>query len=139
MSFYRKPRTTEDVDLLFLSESNAPTEVLNFKHNSPHVFEDKKYGVEVEIFTPTLIGVPESLVKKVIDTAVEREGILVASLEGMLALKLTSAADSHSRRRKDEADAFDLVSFKPDVDMSDWDLSEGALRILAECKADLRR
>lgn len=63
LSFYSPPRETTDIDLLFLSDEQIPEKVDGFKRHRPHGFEEKKtqVEVEVEVFTPSSIGIPRSV------------------------------------------------------------------------------
>jgi predicted nucleotidyltransferase len=122
MSFYSKPRYTEDVDLLFI-DLDLPKEIPGFARNQTHALTNKKTHVEVELVTPELVNVPSSVFKKVVATAKEIDGLKVASVEGLIVLKLFGS-DSVKRESQDTADIERLVESKPDVDLSDWSLSQ---------------
>ena len=52
LSFYVKPRTTEDADFLYLSETDIPTEVVGFKKMRAHSFRENRTHVEVDYSKP---------------------------------------------------------------------------------------
>lgn len=122
MSFYTKPRYTEDVDLLFLHQRDIPDSVVGFKKHRPGAFEERVTHVEIEVNTPESFHLPTHIAKKVFDTAVKHGDLLVASREGMVALKLC-AAGTPKREYKDMADVVSLLE-STDVDMSDWLLTD---------------
>ena len=88
MSYYLKPRYTEDVDLIFISESEVPKNVYKFRKNRPHSFEHIKTGVEVEIITPNHIDSNSDFFKVIFDNSIISDGIRIASPESLIALKL---------------------------------------------------
>ncbi len=119
MSFYAKPRYTEDIDLLFLEDHEVPKEVEGFKKHRLSAFEDREDNVEVELVTATSIGIPQVVARKVIETAVEYDGIRVASLEAMVVLKLYGS-DNPRRLHHDMADVDRILENHPNVDLSGW-------------------
>lgn len=126
LGLYARPRQTQDVDLLFLSPSDVPvTPVTGFKRHRTGAFQDNRTQVELEIVTPQSVGLPEALVRKVFDTAVTVDNLKVASLEGMIALKLWGAV--HPKRRlRDLADIQAMIESNPEFElqhMQDWKLS----------------
>ena len=56
MGLYAKPRTTFDIDILFISETNIPDSVIGFKKIRPHSFEHIKTNVEVEVLSPEYLN-----------------------------------------------------------------------------------
>lgn len=132
MSFYAKPRTTEDVDLLYLSIGNIPSDdqVPGFKRYRRGAFREKDTHVDIEVTTPeSFLDLPHSVALKVIQTAVNHGGIKVASLEGMVALKLCSAL-APKRLFKDMADIVALLENSPELSMSHWELNHKQLELL---------
>jgi hypothetical protein len=88
LSYHARPRMTQDLDFLFLSASDVPDQVPGFGRDGPNAFRHDGTHVEVKIVTSDLIGVPRTVVEKVIDTATESDGIHVATAAGLIALKL---------------------------------------------------
>lgn len=125
LSYYAKPRYTEDADFLFLEEKDIPTEVNGFrKPPKRKAFEEKKTQVLVETITPHSFKppIPDSIAKKVMDTAVQKGSLRIASLEGLVALKLCSS------RLRDYADIVDLLNSTDSTpDMSNWHLDSTKL------------
>jgi hypothetical protein len=125
MSFYLRPRYTEDVDLLFLTEDDLPDTVYKFKRIRPHSFEHIRTGVEVEMVTPELVGQNPDLFKKVYERSVISDGIRIASPVCLIALKL----GRFIQRDRDDISA--LYSYCKDndisVDLSDYGLPQESL------------
>ena len=137
MSFYAKPRTTDDVDLLFLEASEIPGEVVGFKRYRPGAFREKETHVDIEVTTPASFDLlTPAVARKVMETAVEFDGLKVASREGMLALKLCGA-QTPKRKFKDLADVVSLLDGNVGLPMDDWPLSNEALRLLGEIRIHL--
>lgn len=137
MSFYAKPRTTDDVDLLFLEPSDIPEEVPGFKRYRAGAFQENATHVEVEVTTPySFENLPIAVVRKVLSTAVEFDGLKVASREGMIALKLCSA-QVPKRRFKDMADVASLLDGNLNLSMTAWSLGADALLLLDEIRSTL--
>jgi hypothetical protein len=72
--------------------------------------------VAVHVVTPTSIRVPLEIAQEVARTAIQSDGVLVASESGLVALKL------FQRSRQDEADILALVKTGR-VDLSRFPLS----------------
>ena len=88
LSFYTKPRETTDVDILFLSDEDIPTDIPGFKRVRKGALQENKTHVEIETCSASNINLPQSVVRKVFDTSHDHGGLRVASLEAMIVLKL---------------------------------------------------
>ena len=116
---HARPRTTMDVDVLFLClPVDIRSKVLDkFKMRRDHALTHKATGVEVEVLDARFLNLPDQLVNMVIDTAHHDPiGLLVASVEGIIALKLQRGTP------QDRADIFALISAQGVRDMSEWPL-----------------
>ena len=135
MSFYAAPRATTDVDLLYLSSSAVPMAVEGFKRHRKGVFQDKATHVEIEVTDPASVKLPLAVVRRVIETAITIDKIKVASLEGLIALKLYGALTA-SRKFKDLGDVQRLVQQHPYVvvDAAEWCLTPQQQAWLTEIK-----
>lgn len=122
MSFYAKPRNTEDVDLLFLTQAAIPETVAGFKRTRLGAFQENKQHVEIEVVHPSSISIPHQLALKVYATARTVDGIKVASAEGLVALKLY-ASDNPRRTLRDLGDVERIIE-NVKVDMSGWGLTK---------------
>ena len=124
MSFYAAPRTTMDIDLLFLSKKDIPKTVKGFQKQGPSAFLEIKNNIVVDVKTPEAFNglVPPEIAQKIFHTAINHGGILVASREGMIALKLCGAEIA---RRKFQylGDVQRLMEEPLDVSTHDWDLA----------------
>jgi hypothetical protein len=115
--YYTRPRTTTDLDILFLSVKDIPIQVDGFKRTRPGAFVHKSTHVEVEVIAPETINLSAELVSKVFNTAVVSDGIRVASPTGLVALKLQRMS------RYDEGDIWGLIETGK-VDLSGWPISQ---------------
>jgi hypothetical protein len=115
LSYYVKPRTTEDVDILFLSKDDIPTTLVNFKRTRLGAFQHNKTHVEIEVVTPETINLPIDIAKKIFTTSNESNGIRVASPSGIIACKLGRF------NRRDQADIEDLI-LSQEIDMTPFNL-----------------
>ena len=88
MSYYNRPRYTEDVDLIFLSDDEIPNSVFKFRKNRRHSFEHIKTGVEIETLSPEYINKDKDFFKVIFDNCIETDGIKIASPVSLIALKL---------------------------------------------------
>ena len=96
LSYYNRPRYTEGVDLIFLSDEEIPNNVYKFRRNRKHSFEHIKTGVEVEVeaLSPSVINKNEDFFKCVFEDSIESDGIKIASPVSLIALKLSRFNDS---------------------------------------------
>jgi hypothetical protein len=137
LSYYIKPRYTEDVDLIFLTKNDIPLSVNKFKRNRPSAFNHIKTGVEVELLTPGHINQTTTLFKNIFQTAIESDGIKIASPLGLIALKLF-------RSKTKEQDRIDIINlcrycYENDIelDLTLFELSKEELDIFEEIKGGI--
>ena len=116
VSMYSRARSTEDIDILYREESDVPDNLTGFRKFRAHSFRHNQTHVEVETLTPDFLRIPKSIVNQVFDTAVQMGTLRVASVEGIIALKLVST------RHKDMSDVITLLQHNPNIDMSSWNL-----------------
>jgi hypothetical protein len=117
VSFYGKARMTQDCDFLFLSPQSVPEQVQGFKRVRAHAFQHNATHVEIEMLDSVFLNIEQSLVDRIIETAVEHDGIKVASREGLICSKLGRFS------RQDQADIEHLLEGHA-VDLAAWPLSE---------------
>lgn len=122
VSFYGLPRTTMDVDFMFLSPSDVPNEVQGFKKIRAHAFQHNQTHVEIEVLDPSYLGLPQDLVQAVFDTAVTMDGMKVASKSGIIALKL------FRMKRYDQGDVEQLAALG-DIDLTPFHLSQDKIDV----------
>jgi hypothetical protein len=129
LSYYIRPRYTEDIDLIFLTEDDIPETVYKFRRNRKHSFEHIKTGVEVEVITPLHINKKQSLFENIFETSIESDGIKVASPLGLIALKLFRSKVND----RDKLDIIELLKYcyenKIDTDISIFDLTDEEIQI----------
>lgn len=85
---YDIDRTTTDVDFLFLSKEEIPTDVYGFKHHRKSAFQHNKTHVEVEVVTGNTINISNEFVEKIFDTAYDKGKFKIASPSAIIAIKL---------------------------------------------------
>jgi len=107
LAYYTKPRYTTDADFLFLSAAQIPNEVCGFKRHRKLAFEHKETGVEIEVLTPRSINMPVEVAQAINNTAVEKDGLKIASREGLIAAKLLRYS------LQDRADIEELLKLGP--------------------------
>ena len=131
LSYYEKPRYTEDMDLIFLTEEDIPDKVNKFKKYRQHGFEHIKTGVTVELITPSLINKNKSFFEEVFNNAILSDGIKVASPESLIASKL-SKRDSDSKSNSDKSDIINLYNYcyenDIEINLSKYTLGEKELK-----------
>ena len=113
LSYYVKPRTTTDADLLFMSPEDIPATVEGFKRTRPGAFTHKLTHVEIEVLTPQAINLPPTIAQAVYDHANVREGIRIASPSGLVATKLGRF------KLQDQADIAALIDLGP-IDLTPY-------------------
>lgn len=120
-SYYLKPRTTYDIDLIFLSYTDIPANVHKFRKHRKHAFEHIKTNVEIEVLTPEHINEDKYLFEKVFETSIISDGIRVASPIGLIAMKLGRFNNT------DQSDIKNLYMYaienNMDIDISIFNLS----------------
>lgn len=122
---YDRPRTTMDVDMLFLSEEAVPRDVPGFKRLRAHAFEHRASGVEVEALTPAFLKMPDALAQKIFDTA--RGGVV--SPEGLVAAKLQRAST------QDRTDVENILRAHPEATLEGWPLTAAQRQLLVQIRA----
>lgn len=116
LSYYIKPRTTQDVDFLFLNITDIPKVVKGFKRTRTHAFQHEKTHVEIEVITPEYIGTDYKLVEEIYTNARIENGIRIATPSGLVASKLGRYS------RQDQADIEELVKNNV-IDLSKYTLT----------------
>lgn len=130
MCFYRRPRMTMGIDILVPSEYALPDKISGFSRIAACVFVDNANQIEINACTPSTIGISDGLSRRVLGSARIIDGVSIASVEGLIALKL-HAAHVDRRKLQESADIQSLLEYR-EVDLSEWDLSLAHCNILAE-------
>jgi hypothetical protein len=125
VNFYAKPRYTSEIDILIPDDKQI--EALQGTH----------VDVELQILTPDSINLSDAIAANVFGTATTQDGILVASREGLIALKLFGATQSARRYYQEAADVVSLL-VDHEVDLTGWDLERAHFTVLEECGAMAR-
>ena len=130
LSHYVKPRMTQDIDLLFLTDNDIPDSISKFKRHRPHAFQHNKTHVEIEVITPSFINLTVELAKQIIDTAIISDGMKIASPSGLIASKLGRF------NRQDQADIESLLKTQK-VDISTYSLTDIEIQNFFSIKNDI--
>jgi len=117
LSYYVKPRTTTDADVLFLSSEDIPSDVIGFKRHRKGAFQHVDTHVKIEVLTPQSINMTERLAKEIYDNAKVIGGVRVATPSGLIASKLGRF------KLQDQADIEELWKLG-DIDMSAYNISD---------------
>ena len=125
LSYYIKPRQTQDVDIIFLTEEDIPNNVYGFKRNRLHSFEHIKTGVEIEVLTPKFLNKNKQIFEKAFEESILSDGIRVASPKSLIALKLNRF------NSRDKVDILELIEYCKyggiNLDMSGYELNDKEL------------
>lgn len=129
---YAKPRTTEDVDILVVSDDSmdeiAQKLSSKFKKTTKHAFEHRRTGVSLEVVTPTTVPVSEQIMKDVLASAethvVKGYKVKVASAAGLIALKLHRATGTSTRAMQDQVDIRSILQANGHQDLSKYGLKK---------------
>lgn len=134
LSYYIKPRQTQDVDVIFLTDKDIPNTVYGFRRNRNHSFEHIKTGVEVEVLTPEFLNKNKQLFQKTFDDSILSNGIRVASPKSLIVLKLNRFNE------RDKVDILELITHCKlkgiNLDMSDYELNNNELKNLNSLDID---
>jgi hypothetical protein len=133
MNFHRQLRYRLSVTMLFGADRDIKLP-LNFVRRSPVLCVDRATGVEVLTFTPETAGIPNNVVRRVLNTAKLFDGLRVATVEGLAVIKLYASL-APRRMRGELADVQDLLEHYLEMDLVDWSLPAELQRRLDECRA----
>lgn len=131
LSYYIKPRTTTDIDVLFLKSENIPSSVKNFKKHRNLAFQHNLTHVEVETVTPKSINLSINIAQAVFNTAIIKDNIKIASPSGLVALKLNRF------NRQDQADIENLIKYTS-IDLTPFNLPLDMLNKYDEIKNEIK-
>jgi hypothetical protein len=129
LSYYARPRMTQDVDFLFLHDDDVPASVPGFTRTDDHEFQHDKTLVRVDIITTNVAHISPQIIRQVIDSAVESDGVKIASASGLVALKLHRLSMQH------EADIIALIKTGK-VDVRGFALSPARVRAFEVLEAE---
>ncbi len=81
-------RSTTDIDFMFLTSNDIPTEIYGFKKTRKSAFQHNKTHVEIEVLTPSFLGLSQEFVELIFNTAYDKGKFKIASPSAIVALKL---------------------------------------------------
>jgi len=131
LSYYVKPRTTIDIDVLFLNFNDIPKKVLKFKKHRTLAFQHNITHVEVETVTPESINLPIEVAQKVFDTAIIKDNIKIASPSGLVAMKLFRF------NRMDQADIENLI-LNTTIDLTFFNIPKELIKKYKKIKKSIK-
>lgn len=130
LSYYIKPRTTQDVDILFMFSEDIPKTINKFKRHRKSAFQHNKTHVEVEVVTPKSINMNTVLAQEIFDTSIISDGAKIASSSGLVATKLGRFS------RQDQADIEELIKHQK-IDLSLFTLTKEEINNFLSIKNNL--
>lgn len=90
-------RTTTDADFIFLNKDEIPVNVPKFKKNRISSFKHIITHVEIEVLTSSIINASQEFIEATFKEAYQKDGYLIASPSGIIALKLKRFNDNDIR------------------------------------------
>lgn len=99
IAYWARNRRTEDADFIFLSEYRlSKAKILigassKFKVLNGYYIEHKSTGVTLDLLTPEFINLPVKYLSYIYKTAEVDSGVRIASIEGLILMKLSSGRD----------------------------------------------
>lgn len=127
MSFYAKPRFADRVEILYPEASSIPGGVDGFTRHHKGVFQEDISKTEVWTLTPKSLHIPQEVIKRIFySEAVVHDGLMVASLESMIILKLY-ASDNRRLEYQALGDIARMLENNPQLStdsFAGWGLSE---------------
>ena len=143
LAFYSRPRFVDEIEFLYAQEAAVPITVTGFRRLNDCSFAHEDTGVVLMVSTAMSSVRCSAISAKVHETAVERDRLRLASLEGMIALALDFAVKRKKRgATSPEQDIIDMIGWAPEfrlVDMESWPLEAGHHKLLEELYAIARR
>jgi hypothetical protein len=121
LSYHNIPRYTQDIDVLFLSKSDVPMKLNGFKKVRQHSFQCNDTHVEIELLDSDFLNISVDLVKEIFKTSIKKDGMLIASPSGLVALKLQRFS------RQDQADIENLNKYHV-IDLSYFTLTNDHIK-----------
>lgn len=127
LAFYARPRFVDHLDFLYFVAAAVPKSVSGFRQLSANEFADICTKSVVNAMSFDCSWLTPGLVVKVHHTAVSKAEMSIASLHGMIALKLYKGLADRLGGRRDQQDVIDMIRWKPDLkpqEMDWWELDE---------------
>lgn len=133
VSYHTKPRMTSDIGSLFKDEQSIPNELNGFKKIRDHAFRHNKTHVEVEVLTPQFLNndIPVNVANHIIATAIEVNGLRIASKSGLVAAKLGRAS------YQDKHDIIELIK-SGGVDIAPYGLEQDKIELFNSLKSEVQ-
>lgn len=143
LAFYSRPRFVDEIQFIYVHSAAVPVTVTGFRRLDDWSFAHEDTGIVLMVSTPMPSVRCSAISAKVLETAVERDRLRLASLEGMIA----PALDFAVKRKKlgatsPEQDIIDMIGWAPEfrlVDMESWPLEAAHRKLLEELYAIARR
>jgi hypothetical protein len=132
LSYYVRPRSTTDVDVLFLNSNDLPKKVSKFKKHRELAFQHNITHVEIETVIPESINLPIDIAQKIFDTAIIKDNIKIASPSGLIAMKLFRFS------RMDQADIENLI-LNTVIDLTPFNIPLQLLKKYNKIKKSIRK
>jgi|GEM_PF-6754781 hypothetical protein len=135
MNFHAKYRDADELEILYPEPSSIPGGVDGFTRHHKGVFQENGSKLEVWTHTPKSLHLPDAVAKIIRKSGYNvHEGLMVASLECMIVLKLY-ASDNRRFENQALADIDHLMERNPQItaaSFDEWFLSEFHLNKLQD-------
>jgi len=121
INFHAKPRPADRVEILFPNPSSIPGGVDGFTRHHKGVFQENASKIQVWTTTPKSLHIPDAVAQIICNCGYNvHEGLMVASLECMIVLKLYA---SYSRRFEYQAlaDIEHMLEHNPQTTATSFD------------------
>lgn len=140
LSAFVKPRYTEDIDVLLLTDIDEKVLEPIFRKHRTGAFEHKDSGVEIETVTPEAINQNRELAIEAIKNAkieiINNKVVRIVTPKYLVALKLKRALGTGRASTQDRADIQALLE-KYKIDITDLKLPEEQVNLFRRLQEEL--
>ena len=134
LAFYVRPRFTDVVEMLYLEKDLVAASVTGFLRRSATELIQKRTATAVHTIFPGE-SLHSPLVTKVLDSSMTIDGLKVASLHGMISLKLHVASIDRRGGRQECQDIINMICWAAGFELNHldgWSLNRNDLAKLRE-------
>lgn len=129
-------RTTTDIDFIFLTQDDIPSDVQGFKKTRNSAFQHNRTHVEIEVLTPRFLDLNQEFVELVFETSYDKGNFKIASPSAIVALKLGRFNERDIKDIKNlilnfEVDIIDFMIYLSEEEIENYNI------VLKEIKKEL--
>ena len=115
LSYYIKPRFSDEIEILLIEESKSSQIIDGFEQINEYLFRHIKTSITLKLVTNKLLKLPEEIYLKVIETVQLSDKIKIASPFGIVIFKIESF------NLQDKADIGSLLKLNF-IDLNDFEI-----------------